>query len=114
VSGILVWVVLLLIIQIKADIMWEPLTEEEMPWIEFKVSTMTIRIKPNGATRISMNLLWPHEGTLGDGKPISVNAGMSYWESFEETKMTSDSKLRECLYRAGCPAAMVKSDWNSE
>jgi hypothetical protein len=24
-----------------------------------------------------MNLSWPHKGALGDGKPISVNAGMS-------------------------------------
>ena len=46
------------------------------------------------------------------GKPISVNAGMSDWESSEETRMTSDSKWRECFYRAGCPASLVKSDWN--
>ena len=60
-----------------------------------------------------MNLSWPHKGALGDGKPISVNAGMSDWESFEETRTTSDAKWRECLYRAGCAVSMVTSDWNS-
>ena len=98
---------------IKADIMWGPLTEEEMPWTQFKVSPMTIRLKPNGAARIIMDLSWPHDGELGEGKAISVNAGMSEWESFEDTRMTSDTKWRECLYRAGCPASMCKSDWNS-
>ena len=81
---------------IKADIMWGPLTEEEMPWPQYKVSPMTVRFRPNGAARIIMNLSWPHEGKLGDGKTISVNAGMSDWESFEDTKMTSDSQWREC------------------
>ena len=95
--------------------MWGPLSKEEMPWTDFKVSPMTVRLKPNGAAMIIMNLSWPHEGVLGDGKAISVNAGMSEWESFEDTKMTSDSRWSECfcLYRAGCPASMVKSDWNS-
>ena len=97
---------------IKAGIMWGPLTLEEMPWKAFKVSPLTVRLKPNGAARIIMNLSWPHEGKLGDGKPISVNAGMAEWECFEETKMTSDYRWRECLYRAGCPCSMVKSDWN--
>ena len=98
---------------IKAGIMWGPLTLEEMPWEAFKVSPMTVRLKPNGAARIIMNLSWPHEGKLGDGIPISVNEGMADWVSFEETRMTSDYKWRECLYRAGCPCAIVKSDWNS-
>ena len=50
---------------IKADIMWGPLTEEEMPWTQFKVSPMRIRIKPNGAAKIIMDLSWPHDGELG-------------------------------------------------
>ena len=73
---------------------------------------MTVHRKPNGAARIIMNLSWPHERALGNGKAISVNAGMSEWESFEDTKMTSDTRWREGLYRARCPASMVKSDWN--
>ena len=68
--------------------MWGTLTEKEMPWTQFKVSPMTVRLKPNGAARIIMDLSWPHERALGDGKAISVNAGMSDWESFEDTKMT--------------------------
>ena len=59
---------------IKANIMWGPLPEEEMPWTQFKVSPMTVRLKPNGAANIIMDLSWPHEGALGDGKAISVNA----------------------------------------
>ena len=77
---------------IKAEIMWGPLSKEEMPWTDFKVSPMTVCLKPNGAAMIIMNLSWPHEGVLGDGKAISVNAGMSEWESFEDTKMTSDTR----------------------
>ena len=98
---------------IKEGFMWGPLTPEEMPWESYKVSPMTVRLKPNGAARIIMNLSWPHDGKLGDGRPISVNKGMAEWEEFEETKMTSDYKWRECLYRAGCPCSMVKSDWNA-
>ena len=98
---------------IKDGFMWGPLTEEEMPWESFKVSPMTVRLKPNGAARIIVNLSWPHEGKLGDGRPISVNEGMAEWEAFEDTRMTSDYKWRECLYRAGCPCSMVKSDWNA-
>ena len=98
---------------IKDGFMWGPLTEEEMPWEAFKVSPMTVRLKPNGAARIIVNLSWPHEGRLGDGRPISVNEGMAEWEAFEDTKMTSDYRWRECLYRAGCPCSMVKNDWNA-
>ena len=98
---------------IKDGFMWGPLTEEEMPWEAFKVSPMTVRLKPNGAARIIVNLSWPHEGRLGEGKPISVNKGMEEWEEFEATKMTSDYRWREALYRAGCPSEMVKNDWNA-
>ena len=96
---------------IKQGIMWGPFTEAEMPWEEFKVSPMNVHL--NGAARIIMNLSWPHDGKLGDGTVISVNADMSEWEAFEDTMMTSDRAWRECLYRAGCPAQMVKSDWNA-
>ena len=78
-----------------------------------KVSPMTVCLKPDGAARIIMNLSWPHDGKLGDGTVVSVNAGMEEWEAFEDTVMTSDRAWRKCLYRAGCPAQMVKSDWTS-
>ena len=47
------------------------------------------------------------------------------WEAFKvspmtvrlkngrHSKMTSDYRWREALYRAGCPCEMVKNDWNA-
>ena len=98
---------------IKDGIIFGPFDKSEVPWADYKVSPMTVRLKPNGSARIIMNLSWPHDEELGDGVPTSVNEGMKNSEEFEECKMTSDWYWRKALYRAGWPAEMCKSDWNS-
>ena len=74
---------------IKVGIMWGPFSEEEMHWAEYKVSPLTVGLKPNGSARIIMNLSWPLDAKLGDGTVVSVNEGMSQWEAFEDCRMAN-------------------------
>ena len=55
----------------------------------YTISPMTTRPKPNGSLRITLDLSFPHlDGyELGDGVPLSVNAGIKKEEYV--TAMTS-------------------------
>ena len=51
---------------VKDGILYRPLKWEELPW-KCKVSPMTVRLKPNGNTRIIMDLSAPYGPKLGSG-----------------------------------------------
>ena len=97
---------------VKDGIMYGPMHRDEIPWTDFKVSPMTVRLKPNGAARIIMNLSFPHEPQLGSGEACSPNEGMKCFQEFEPVSMGSDSKWRRMMYIAGRPAEMIKADWD--
>ena len=97
---------------LKEGIMFGPFERHQLPWEVFKCSPMTVRLKPNGAARIIMDLSYPHDVRLGEGMVCSPNMGMEEFEEFEPVSMTGDSKWRRCMHRAGRPAAFLKADWD--
>ena len=88
-------------------IIYGPLTREELPWLEFKCSPMTLRLKPNGS-----DLIYPHGGKLGKGIVCSPNVGMENCLQFEPVTMAGDVQWRWSMYRAGKLAEFVKADWD--
>ena len=97
---------------IKEGIAWGPLLKEEMPWQNYTVNPMQVRLKPNGKARIIMNMSSPYKKEGDDpAKPASVNSGIRK-EDFP-TSMSSTETFLASLMRAGCPAEMCKLDWNS-
>ena len=56
---------------VKDGIMYGPLRVDQIPWEDYKVSPMSVRLKPNGAARIIMNLSFPHDPVLGGGEACS-------------------------------------------
>ena len=97
---------------IKDGIAFGPLLPEEMPWQDYSINPVLVRLKPNGKARIIINMSSPHhkEGETEDG-PKSVNHGISK-DEFPAT-MSSVTKFCGSLMLAGCPAEMCKLDWNS-
>ena len=96
----------------KDGIMYGPLKREEHQWKDFKVSPMTVRLKPNGQARIIMDLSYPHKIMLGRGDVSSPNEGMANFLEFETITMVSDCRWRCKMYRAGSPCEMVNADWD--
>ena len=92
---------------IKDGLMVGPLDEEEIPWDDISVSSILVRLKPNGKARIIVNFSAPDNE---DG-PGSVNSGMNV-EDFP-AKMSSTAKFVESLLRVGRNALISKSDWNA-
>jgi hypothetical protein len=97
---------------LKDGIMFGPYTRDQLPWEIFKCNPMTVRLKPNGAAHIIMDLSYPHDVRLSQGMACSPNAGMEAFEEFEPVSMTGDGKWRRCLYWAGRLAAFLKADWD--
>ena len=84
---------------------------EEMPWKDFTVNSITVKIKPNGRARICINMSAPHQKPSDEvGKPTSVNAGIDTKDF--PSSMSSTKTFCESLMRVGCPAEMCKIDWN--
>ena len=91
--------------------MYGPLKREELPWKDFKVSPMTVRLKPNGRARIIMGLSYPHKIMLGRGEVCSPNEGMANFLEFEPVTMGSDYRWRCKMYRdlpCGSPSQVVE------
>ena len=97
---------------VKDGIMYGPLLKSQIPWTSYKVSPMTVRLKPNGAARIIMNLSFPHDPILGSGEACSPNEGMRCFQEFEPVSMGSDGKWRRMMHLAGRPCEMIKADWD--
>ena len=92
---------------IRDGIVVGPLDEEEIPYEDITVSSILVRLKPNGKARIIVNMSAP-ETELGPG---SVNSGIDL-EEFP-ARMSSTAKFVESLLRVGRNALITKSDWNS-
>ena len=88
---------------VKEGIMYGPLRADQIPWEYYKVSPMAVRLKPNGAARIIMNLSFPHDSVLGGGEVCSLNESMQAFQEFEPVSMASDVKWRKFMYLAGRP-----------
>jgi hypothetical protein len=86
---------------LKDGIMFGPCERHQLPWEVFKCSPMTVRLKPNGAACIIMDLSYPHDMRLGKGMACSPNVGMEAFEEFEPVSMIGDQKWRRCMHRAG-------------
>ena len=93
--------------QIKDGLVVGPLDEEEIPWDDITVSSILVRLKPNGKPRIIVNLSAPET----DEGPGSVNCGIDVDEF--PAKMSSTAKFVESLFRVGRNALISKSDWNA-
>ena len=91
-----------------------PFSKEEVEtiWPEgVKISPIIVRLKPNGAARIIVDLSYPHDQELGKGKPCSPNEGMKNYMEFEEVQMTTDKKFRKAMFWSGWPVEVMKTDW---
>ena len=88
-----------------------PLKESELPFDNYTISPLTTRPKPNGSLRIILDLSSPHldDYKLGDGVPLSVNAGIKKEEYV--TTMTSTTLWLQALMNAGVGCVMSKCDW---
>ena len=95
---------------IKDGLCYEPLEEEELPWDDYTINPITVKIKPNGKARICIDMSAPHTDNDNDATPSSVNSGIDPREF--PTTMSSTKSFCESLMRAGCPAEMCKIDWN--
>ena len=90
-----------------------PFTEEELPWKDFSVSQLKVKIKPNGKAGLILDLSALHqdEVELGQGVPLSVNAGID--KKQYTMKMSSTSQWVKSMAEAGVGARMTKADLNS-
>ena len=96
---------------IKEGLCFGPLLPSEMPWAEYTVNPITVKLKPNGKARICINMSAPYpKPSDPPGTPASVNSGINADEF--PTKMSSTQTFLESLMLAGCPAEMCKLDWN--
>ena len=62
---------------VNDGIMYGPLRVDHIPWEDYKVSPRTVRLNPNVAARLIMNISLPHDPVLGGGKACSPNEGIS-------------------------------------
>lgn len=101
-----------------------PLTKDEVSELgTIKVIPMDTRPKPNGSSRIIINMSNPHakiydpelkskrEARVGDGVALSPNMGLSQWKEFEPCLMSTNEDFRFALYACGWKARFCKSDW---
>ena len=96
---------------IEDGLCFGPVSRDELPWEEFTVNPITVKLKPNGKARICINMSAPYksEGQPA-GTPSSVNSGID--KNKFPTAMASTTSFCQSLMRAGCPAEMCKLDWN--
>ena len=92
---------------IRDGILIGPLDDEEVPFEDITISSILVRLKPNGKARIIVNLSAPDN----EEGPGSVNSGIDVKDF--PAKMSSTSKFVESLLRVGRNALITKSDWNS-
>jgi hypothetical protein len=98
---------------IKDKICLGPFDEEDLPWDDYTVNPLKVRLKPNGSARLILDLSSPHQDDveLGQGIPMSVNSGIQKKDYI--TKMSSTRQWVKSLERAGVGARMSKADWQA-
>ena len=96
---------------IKDGLCYGPLDEDEVPWDDYTVNPITVKIKPNGKARICIDMSSPHPNASATTEtPSSVNSGINA-EEFPAS-MSSTKTFCESLMKAGCPGEFCKIDWN--
>ena len=85
---------------IKEGIAFGPLLPEEMPWTDYSVNPILVRLKPNGKARIIVNMSSPYpKESDKKGDPKSVNSGINK-EDFPAT-MSLIAKFAQSLMHSG-------------
>ena len=93
------------------ELCFGPLKPEEMPFEDYTVNPIVVKLKPTGAARVCINQSAPYTKPWhADGAPSSVNSGVN--KADFPTSMGSTKSFAISLYKAGCPAEMIKIDWN--
>ena len=88
-----------------------PLKPEEMPFQDYTINPIVVKIKPNGAARVCINMSAPYSKPWHkEDEPRAVNSGVNK-EEFPSS-MGSTRSFSISLSKAGCPAEMIKIDWN--
>ena len=88
-----------------------PLKPEEMPFEGYTVNPIVVKIKPSGAARVCINMSAPYQKPWHQADaPSAVNSGVDKTEF--PACMGSTKSFAISLIKAGCPAEMVKIDWN--
>ena len=83
-----------------------------MPWEEYTVNPITVKLKPNGKARVCINMLAPYrKDSDKPGTPASVNSGIDI-SNFPAT-MSSTKTFLNSLMRTGCPSELAKLDWTN-
>ena len=96
---------------ISEGLCFGPMHPADMPWQEYTVNPITVKLKPNGKARICINMSAPYKKDSDPPEmPSSVNSGINTDEF--PTSMSSTGTFLKSLMRAGCPAEMCKLDWN--
>ena len=101
-SSIQVW--------IKDNLCFGLLSEDELPFADYTVNPLVVKIKPNGALRVCIKKLamYAHPNGALSG-PTSVNKGVD--QSLFHTPMGSMRSFAIAMHKAVCPAVMCKMDW---
>ena len=88
-----------------------PLKPEEMPFEDYTINPIVVKIKPTGAARVCINMSAPYPKPWHkEDEPSAVNSGVNK-EEFPAF-MGSTRSFSISLIKAGCPAEMIKMDWN--
>ena len=88
-----------------------PLKPKEMPFKNYTVNPIVVKLKPNGAARVCINMSAPYPKPWHkESEPSAVNTGVNK-EEFP-SYMGSTRSFAISLFRGGCPAEMIKIDWN--
>ena len=93
------------------ELCFGPLKPEEMPFEDYTVNPIVVKLKPTGAARVCINQSAPHSKPWHKaGAPSAVNSGVD--KSDFPSSMGSTRTFTISLFKAGCPAEMIKIDWN--
>ena len=96
---------------VRDELCFGPLKPEEMPFGDYTVNPIVVKLKPTGAARVCINMSAPYSKP-GDNPeaPQAVNSGVD--KTFFPASMGSTKSFAISLVKAGCPAEMTKIDWN--
>ena len=82
-----------------------------MPFTDYTVNPIVVKLKPTGAARVCINMLSPYRKPEDDPEaPQAVNSGVD--KSSFSASMGSTKSFAVSLVKTGCPAEMTKIDWN--
>ena len=96
---------------VRDELCFGPMKPEEMPFKDYTVNPIVVKLKPTGATRVCINMTAPYPRPGDDPEaPGAVNSGVN--KAAFPASMGSTQSFAISLFRTGCPAEMTKIDWN--